>query len=784
MMDEGRNVRRVPLFGQDSVPDIQRTPTPSTETPPARATEAPPMREAPPAPEAPATRDAQLDAMRAGRRRAVLVTPGEQMPTIPEGFTATPTEHGTFIHDPKRLTKGEVFARVDSDSHGALIGHVEPKSERTTAAVAARNPQTGAELQASYVSPENIERQAAEFKRQFPDAEIEVGDTDVEERVLADRAAATSAPRDTKKYVTPGQAPIKYGSLNKLVTAERADIARANIRRKLGFAQTNIGADPTVAKDLAEISLYHAEAGSRSLDDFILRMKEDGIELARPQMRRLLAQAHDELGETPPDDAAGSTASPGQSQDALPDLDDLALPQGTASPTRKLSLGEQALDAVNSFKSLKPSADLSAPHRQGAILTMTEPRIAARAYRDMFRSFSPAKHKQFVRNLETHPARKLADESGLYLASRDPAAKRAGVLLSEREEAFMGELIGKVPLIGHVTRFSDRTYTTFLDRLRLDTFDKFRQEITGAGGTKRDIEGIAHFVNIATGRGSLSKYGEAVAPVLNAAIFSPRFVRSRFQFLNPRTYSKMAPVARKIAMRKALGFTVATTGILTLGNLAGFWEVNLDPSSGDFGKIRIGNTRYDLWAGEQQPVRFMYRMACGFSNNLIGNKNEPFQYPKDVAEQFLRSKLSPAAGYVWNVADGKDFMGEKFDPAWGALELLAPITAGDFVEAYQAEGKTGLLKTLPGLFGVGVSTYADKSSTGNEDLSRELRALGVGLGATKKGKDESEEEHAARERESRAAIELELGTLIRSDEYKRASADERKLLVKEVTCVF
>jgi len=234
-------------------------------------------------------------------------------------------------------------------------------------------------------------------------------------------------------------------------------------------------------------------------------------------------------------------------------------------------------------------------------------------------------------------------------------------------------------------------------------------------------------------------------------------------------------------MRKAVGFMVTTGGILTLGKLAGAWDVNLDPASGDFGKARIGNTRFDIFAGEQQSARFMYRMARGTYNNATNAKNEPFQNPSDVASQFLRSKLSPVAGYAWNLADGKDFMGEKFNAASGALELLAPITAGDFVEAYQAEGKSGLLKTLPGLFGVGVSTYTDKSSSGNEDLSKELRRLKLGIGEGKQARDESPEDFAARERDARQAIEEELPRLIGGDDYKQASDAERKAMVKEMT---
>lgn len=315
--DDG--VRRVPLFGADDAPDIRRAPDQAKVTTPAPVTDSPVRlapethstpREVAPVPEALATLDAQLDAMRAGRRRAVLVTPGEALPEIPDGFTRTITEKGTFIHDPQKLTKGEIFDRVDHDAHGSLLGHVEPKSERTKAIVVATRKTDGTELQASYVSPENVERQAAELTRQFPGAQVEAGGANLEARVLAERAT----PRDPKKYVTPGQARIQYGSLNRLVTPERANVARANIRRKLNMtAQTNIGADPTVAGDMATLATFHLEAGARQFDDFALRMIEDGGEAVKPQLRRLWTRAHEDLGETPPSETAiGNTSATGQ----------------------------------------------------------------------------------------------------------------------------------------------------------------------------------------------------------------------------------------------------------------------------------------------------------------------------------------------------------------------------------------------------------------------------------------------------------------------------------------
>jgi hypothetical protein len=125
-------------------------------------------REVPRVPEVPETLAAQMETLIKGRRRAVVITPGETMPELPRGHVATPTEKGTFIHDPHVVTSAEVGRRVAEGTHGELLGHVTRGDAITDRLVVARDPHTGVELQASYVTPETVEAQAAELRRQIP----------------------------------------------------------------------------------------------------------------------------------------------------------------------------------------------------------------------------------------------------------------------------------------------------------------------------------------------------------------------------------------------------------------------------------------------------------------------------------------------------------------------------------------------------------------------------------------------------------------------------------------
>jgi hypothetical protein len=167
-------------------------------------------QETPPMPETRATVDAQIKAMREGRRKAVLVTPGTEMPPVPRGYTSTATAQGIFIHHPRRVSRDLVTQLANEDRHGELLGHVEPKSEATTAVVRASDPATGTEQQTSYVSPARVPAQVDELRRQFPASDIEAGGAETDARLLSDRAAQLSAEQQQQTPTTP--APLKVDS--------------------------------------------------------------------------------------------------------------------------------------------------------------------------------------------------------------------------------------------------------------------------------------------------------------------------------------------------------------------------------------------------------------------------------------------------------------------------------------------------------------------------------------------------------------------------------------------
>lgn len=128
-------------------------------------------------PERPETTQSQLET-----RGFTMIPTGNPRPNIPQGYRAEKTADGVVYYDPKRISRETILKTPTT----ALLGHVEPKSLKTTEAVVARDAE-GTELQASAVSPENVAKQVEVTQANFPEAKVEAGGPEVAQKVLADR---------------------------------------------------------------------------------------------------------------------------------------------------------------------------------------------------------------------------------------------------------------------------------------------------------------------------------------------------------------------------------------------------------------------------------------------------------------------------------------------------------------------------------------------------------------------------------------------------------------------
>jgi len=359
----------------------------------------------------------------------------------------------------------------------------------------------------------------------------------------------------------------------------------------------------------------------------------------------------------------------------------------------KRTLGRRAwenfVDVLNLPRAVKSSWDASAPLRQAVVLTVSRPRQSVPAMGRMTQAIFSERTARAVEDaIANSPYAALKQRSGLYIAPR----RGAGAQLGEREEAFMSSLAQKIPGL----RQSERGYVTYLNKLRSDVFDAVAQGWEGVERTPKDYRDLASWLNHATGRGDLG-FLKGAAPILNATFFSPRLLASRLQM--PVDLLISTPAVRKEVARD-LGTSVATgLTILALAKYSGAADVNLNPQSPDFGKLKMGKQRIDFWGGFQPIARYAAQAASGA---VAGDKDKV----QRTLLRFLRSKLAPVPAFGVDVWEGETFTGEEVDPdAETARQQLMPMFLKDIEESVQEEGIVGGIRAIPGILGVGVDAY-------------------------------------------------------------------------------
>lgn len=401
---------------------------------------------------------------------------------------------------------------------------------------------------------------------------------------------------------------------------------------------------------------------------------------------------------------------------------------GHIGPLADVQRPSRTAEALNLPRAIMASMDFSAPLRQG--MPLIHKKQFWTSLDDMFKAWgSEGAFREIQKSIAEKPLFKpRVGKGGVQLPSfaEDAGLKLTDLTdLSKREEMLMSTWAEKIPGV----RRSNRAYTSFLNKLRADTFEDLinKGKIFGANGeTNLPLaREIANFVNTASGRGSLGKL-ESSAVALNSMFFSPRLIASRLTMLNPNYYIMANPMVRKEALKSLFAVAAVGNTIGELSKMAGA-EVENDPTSSDFRKIKIGDTRIDPFAGFQQYIVAANRLIQGRTKSSTTgqeyNLGEKFGRPTrlDVAGRFAESKLNPVLSFATGMLRGKDFTGQPFNVPEEIASRFVPIFLQDLKqlatenpdllplpENYQNFFPQNLPMALPSMFGMGVQQYESR----------------------------------------------------------------------------
>jgi hypothetical protein len=244
-----------------------------------------------------------------------------------------------------------------------------------------------------------------------------------------------------------------------------------------------------------------------------------------------------------------------------------------------------------------------------------------------------------------------------------------------KNEFFRSLRAEKIPIFGRIVRGSNRGFTASVNQMRGAMYDEIIPYANKFAGDPKYTEVLRQWgkvTNTGTGAGDVDEYGAAVEK-FSKVFFAPRYALSRFQALQMpfkksittrriKVPGKKGTVKVNVPMdpvvrRKAMADVVALGGLMgtmyAVGKLNGM-DIGTDPNSGDFLKLKVGNTRYDPLGGFGQIVRLGVRLAMTASGN---EKKNPIELMLD----FIGYKAAPVLTVGSELLTGKSLVGEERD---------------------------------------------------------------------------------------------------------------------------
>lgn len=327
--------------------------------------------------------------------------------------------------------------------------------------------------------------------------------------------------------------------------------------------------------------------------------------------------------------------------------------------------------------------------------------VAKSSIGNMFKSFKQGLDDKTLREVRREFEAKIFS-SDIY----DLAIKHKLAVTGITEDYFVDSIAEKVPYLGKVISASDNAFSEFSQLYRLEMFKQQVKQLTKVGPVSdKTLNEAAEYVNSFTGRGGLGG-AEKYSSALNRFFYSARYISSNLKYFTNPINPKLSPAIRKEAQKEvAKDIATMTTMLLTLKYGFGV-DVELDPRSGKFAHVKVGDRWIDTTAGLGAYIVLATRALVGSgATGVVGGweKGESIKNAKgklsglntgqyggntvqDLFVDFTTGKLSPTFNIAAQISRGKDYNGNKIDLTDFPKKYVGtyiPLTAGKtFMDVY------------------------------------------------------------------------------------------------------
>ena len=304
--------------------------------------------------------------------------------------------------------------------------------------------------------------------------------------------------------------------------------------------------------------------------------------------------------------------------------------------------------------------------------------------------------------------------------------RRAKVATAVQEEEFPIHWPSKIPAIGRLFKASEEAFTASAYYMRYRAARMYFDIAAKTGvnlNDKIELQSIGKLVNSLTARGGSNANGGQNG-LVNNVIWSPKMIKSNFDVYLAHQFDRsMSSFAHRQALKNLLRIVLGQAAALVLANAILPGSVSDDPTSSDFGKIKVGNTRFDISGGSLSMIVLAWRFISGKVTYSSGRQAEldsgefGGMDTMDLVWNFLENKMSPAAteaAKIPKLIHGKtDWRtGEKVTLATVAEGLFVPLPFDNLMELMEDPDSADILLTMMlESFGVSSITYKTRKNT-------------------------------------------------------------------------
>ena len=296
--------------------------------------------------------------------------------------------------------------------------------------------------------------------------------------------------------------------------------------------------------------------------------------------------------------------------------------------------------------------------------------------------------------------------------------KKSKVALNVIEEEIPVDIPSRIPLLGILFRMGENA---FVGSARYMRYQLAKQYInvwrrSGVELSKRELESLGRLANSQTGRGDIASKSQRPG-LLNNLFWSPRNLRAYIDILTIHLFDRnFSAFARKQAAVNLLRYISGAAMILAIADWVDEDSVTFDSNSADFGKIKIGNTRFSVGGGIAVLVVLASRLISRkFTSSTTGKTTslDTGRFGaiggKDLVFNFVDNKLSPAAQLAVSLIDQKTWEGNRLTIPQMVDDALTPLIIQNVFETGTVDDSANVLAALIAeTLGINVQTYSGR----------------------------------------------------------------------------